>query len=180
MWSFDGDMSMLVIPSPFAAHGMCYISSGYVGDAHRPTFAVAPGADGEIARDGKYERSDFITWYQPQASSYNTTQIVYGEYLYTVYDQGFITCHNALTGSEVYDKQRFSPKGSFTASPWAYDGKIFCLSEDGLTYVIKAGPEFEILATNPLEELCIATPSIVGGDLLIRTLTKLYCISNAH
>nr|WP_153556753.1 PQQ-binding-like beta-propeller repeat protein [Roseimaritima sediminicola] len=177
LWSFDGGMSILVIPSPFAAHGLCYISSGYVGDAHRPTFAMHPGAEGSLDLDDGFAENEFIEWYQPLASPYNTTQIVYGDYLYTVYDQGFMTCHNALTGEEVYGKQRFSPKGSFTASPWAYNGKVFCLSEDGLTYVIKAGPEFEILKTNPLEELCIATPSVVGDKLLIRTLTKLYCVT---
>jgi outer membrane protein assembly factor BamB len=180
LWSFDGNMSVLVIPSPFAAHGMCYISSGYVGDSHRPTFAIRPGANGKLATDGEFDDSYFIEWYQPQASPYNTTQIVYGDYLYTVYDQGFMTCHNALTGEEVYGKRRFSPKGSFTSSPWAYNGKVFCLSEDGLTYVIKAGPEFEILETNPLDELCIATPSIVGGKLLVRTLTKVYCITQGE
>ncbi|WP_419195107.1 PQQ-binding-like beta-propeller repeat protein [Novipirellula herctigrandis] len=178
LWSFDGDMSVLVIPSPFAAHGMCYISSGYVGDAHRPTFALRPGAKGKIAPEGDFENCEFIQWYQPKTSPYNTTQIVYGNYLYTVYDQGFMTCHNALNGEEVYGKHRFAPKGSFTASPWAYGGKVYCLSENGLTYAIKAGPEFEILATNPLNELCIATPSIVGGKLLIRTQTKIYCATD--
>jgi outer membrane protein assembly factor BamB len=180
LWSFDGDMSVLVIPSPFAAHGMCYISSGYVGDKHRPTFAIRPGANGKLAAKGEFKDNEFIKWYQPQASPYNTTQIVYGDYLYTVYDQGFMTCHNALTGEEVYGKRRFSPKGSFTSSPWAYNGKVFCLSEDGLTYVIKAGPEFEMLQTNPLDELCIATPSVVEGKLLVRTLTKVYCITQGE
>ncbi|WDQ14821.1 outer membrane protein assembly factor BamB family protein [Rhodopirellula sp. P2] len=179
LWSFDGDMSILVIPSPFAAHGMCYLSSGYVGDSHRPTFAIRPGAAGEIDTSDGFSSSEFIEWYQPRASPYNTTQIVAGDYLYTVYDQGFMTCHNALTGEEVYGKQRFSPKGSFTSSPWAYDGKVFCLSEQGLTYVIQAGPDFRVLQTNPLDELCIATPSVSDGKLLIRTLTKVYCISEA-
>lgn len=194
LWRFDGDMSILVIPSPFAAHGMCYISSGYVGDSHRPTFAIRPGASGNISPKqsgqdstsqdkgspkNKFNDSEFIEWYQPKASPYNTTQIVYGDYLYTVYDQGFMTCHNALTGEEVYGKRRFSPRGSFTSSPWAYDGKVFCLNEDGLTYVIKAGPDFEIMNTNKLEELCIATPSIAGGKLLIRTLTKVYCVTES-
>ncbi len=177
LWRFDGDMSILVIPSPFAVDGLCYISSGYVGDQHRPTFAIRPGGKGDIAPDGDFASSEYIEWYQPRCSPYNTTQLVYEKRLYTVYDQGFMTCHNALTGEEIYGKTRFSPKGSFTSSPWAYDGKIFCLSEDGLTYVIKAGPEFEILRTNPLDELCIATPSVVGGNLLIRTLTKLYCMT---
>jgi outer membrane protein assembly factor BamB len=177
LWEFDGDMSVLVIPSPFEAHGMCYLASGYVGDRHRPTFAIRPGASGDFTPEGDFAESEFIEWYQPQASPYNTSQIVYGDLLYTVYDQGFMTCHNAKTGEEVYGKQRFSPSGSFTASPWAYNGNVFCLSEDGLTYVIKAGDEFEIVRTNPLDELCIATPSIADGRLLIRTLTKIYCVT---
>ena len=177
LWEFDGHMSVLVIPSPFVAHGMCYVASGYVGDAHRPTFAIRPGATGEIASKDEYTENPFIAWYQPKSSAYNTSQIVYGDNLYTLYDQGFMTCHNAKTGEEVFGKSRFPQGGSFTASPWAYNGKIFCLSEEGNTYVLKAGDQFELLATNPLEELCIATPSIADGKLLLRTLTKLYCIS---
>lgn len=179
LWEFDGQMSNLVIPSPFAAHGLCYIASGYVGDARRPTIAVRPGAQGDLTPDEGEELADneFIEWFQPRAAPYNTTQLVYGNYLYTLFDQGFFSCHDARTGEEIYGKQRFKPRGSFTASPWAYNGKIFCLNEDGLTYVIKPGAEFEILATNDLKELCLATPAIVGDKLLIRTVSKLYCLS---
>lgn len=177
LWHFKGRMSVLVIPSPFAAHGMCYVASGYVGDFHRPTFAIRPGGSGDLAPSPEFAENEFIQWYQPKASPYNTTQIVYGDNLYTIYDQGIITCHNAKTGEEVYGKRRISPRGSFTASPWAYNGYLFCLSEDGLTYVIKAGDEYELVRTNPLDELCIATPSVSDGKLLVRTLTKLYCIS---
>ena len=178
LWEFDGRMSGLVIPSPFVAHGMCYIASGYVGDAHRPTFAVKPGASGDITPEGDdFSESEFIAWYRPTASSYNPTQIVYGDYLYTLYDRGFMTCHDAKTGESIYTKKRFSPGGSFTASPWAYNGKIFCLSEEGRTYVIQAGPEFKILNTNELNELALSCPAVVDGKLLIRTASKLYCIT---
>ena len=178
LWEFDGRMSNLVIPSPFAAHGLCYIASGYVGDAHRPTFAVRPGASGDITpQDDDFADSPFIEWYQGRTAPYNTSQIVYGDYLYTLYDQGFLACHDAKSGKEVYGKQRFSPSGSFTSSPWAYNGYLFCLSEVGLTYVVKAGPEFAIVATNELDDLCLATPAIVDGKLLIRTAAKLYCIA---
>ena len=152
LWEFDGQMSNLVIPSPMSAHGMCYIASGYVGDSHRPTFAIKPGASGNITPEGDYTDNEFIEWYQATSSSYNPSQTVYGDYLYTLYDQGFLTCHNARTGEQVYGKKRFSPSGSFTASPFAYNGYLFCLSEDGLTYVIKAGEEFEIVARNELDE----------------------------
>jgi len=177
LWEFDGRMSSLVIPSPFAAHGLCYIASGYVGDNHRPTFAIKPGATGDITPTGEFTDSEFIAWYQGKSSPYNPSQIVYGDYLYTLYDQGFLTCHDAKTGAEVYGKKRFSPGGSFTSSPWAYNGHLFCLSEDGLTYVVKAGPEFEIEERNPLDELCISCPAIVGNKLLIRTASKLYCVT---
>ena len=179
LWEFDGKMSNLVIPSPFAAHGMCYIAAGYVGDAHRPTFAIKPGANGDITPQDEtdFATSPYIEWYQGRSSSYNPTQIVYGDYLYTLYDRGFLTCHNALTGEEIYGKQRFAPGSSFTASPWAYNDKLFCLSEDGDTFVVQLGPEFKLLETNPLDELCLSTPAIAGDKLLIRTASQLYCMT---
>jgi outer membrane protein assembly factor BamB len=179
LWEFNGRMSNLVIPSPFAAHGLCYIASGYVGDAHRPTFAVRPGASGDITpKDGEdFAQNPYVQWYQGRSAPYNPSQLVYGDYLYTLYDMGFLTCHDARTGKQIYGKQRFSPSGSFTSSPWAYKGYLFCLSEDGLTYVVQAGPKFGILARNELGELCLASPAIVQDKLLIRTASKLYCIT---
>lgn len=177
LWEFDGRMSNLVIPSPFAAHGLCYIASGYIGDRHRPTFAVRPGASGHITPGEDFEDSEFIAWYQGTSAPYNPSQIVYGDYLYTLHDRGFLTCHDAKTGEEVYGKRRFSPSGSFTASPFAFNGRLFFLSEDGLTYVVKPGPEFEIVERNDLDELCISCPAIVGDKLLVRTASKLYCLT---
>ncbi len=179
LWEFDGKMSNLVIPSPFAAHGMVYIASGYVGDRQRPTFAVKPGGEGDLAPGGLDEETPYIAWHQPQASPYNPSQIVVGPYLYTLYDRGFLTCHNALTGEEVYGKQRLPEGASFTASPWSYNGRLFCLSEDGDTFVVRTGPEFELLATNPLDELCMACPAVADGRLLIRTASKLVCLTAA-
>lgn len=178
LWEFDGRMSTLVIPSPFTAHGMLYISSGYIGDAHRPVYAIKPGASGDISLKEKETANEFIAWYQPTASSYNPSPIIYGHYYYTLYDRGFLTCHDARTGEEVYGKKRFAPGASFTASPWAYNGKLFFLSEDGDTYVVKAGAEFELLQTNKLDELCISSPAVSQGKLVIRTASKLYCLTN--
>lgn len=177
LWEFDGRMAHLIIPSPFAAHGLCYIASGKDGVFHRPTFAVRPGGKGDIAPDGVFANSDYIAWYQGRSGPYNPSQIVYGDYLYTCYDSGVVTCHNAVTGEEVYGKQRLTPSGSFTSSPFAYNGHLFFLSEDGLTYVVKPGPEFEIVARNDLSEMCMSCPAIVGSKLLIRTASKLYCIT---
>ncbi len=176
LWEFDGRMSNLVIPSPFAAHGLLYITSGYVGDKHRPVFAIKPGASGDISLKDDATSNEFIEWYQPTAGPYNPSPIVYGDYYYTLHDRGFLTCHDAHSGRQIYGRKRLG--GSYTSSPWAYNGKLFALSEDGDTWVLEAGSEFKRLHKNSLDELCLATPAIAQGRLLIRTASKLYCLTD--
>ena len=177
LWEFSG-MSSIAIPTPFSRHGLMYIASGYVGDQHRPVYAIKPGASGDISLKSGETANNFIAWYQPQAGPYNTSPIVYGDYYYTLYDRGFFTCHDAKTGKLIYDKVRIDPGvNAFTSSPWAFNGKIFCLSEDGDTFVIQAGSEYKLLGKNSLEEMCMATPAIVRGSLIIRTASKLYRIT---
>jgi outer membrane protein assembly factor BamB len=177
LWEFNG-MSSIAIPTPFSKFGLLYIASGYVGDQHRPVYAIKPGATGNISLKQGETSNQFIAWYLPQGGPYNPSPIVYGDHYYTLYDRGFFTCHDARTGKEVYGKQRIDPaSGAFTSSPWAYNGKIFCLSEDGDTFVIQAGPEYKLLSKNSLDEMCMATPAIVRGSLIIRTASKLYRIA---
>ena len=79
----------------------------------------------------------------------------------------------------MYGKQRVSRDSrNFTASPWAYNGKLFCLDEAGTTFVVEAGPEFKLLGANELGEMCMATPAIVDTGLLIRTYSTLYKIAS--
>jgi outer membrane protein assembly factor BamB len=123
------------------------------------------------------ESGKYVAWYLPKGGPYNPSPIVYGDYYYTLYDRGFLTCHDARTGKEVYGKQRIDPAaGAFTASPWAYDNKLFALSEDGDTFVIQAGPEFQVLGKNSLDEFSMATPAIYKDSLIIRTASNLYRI----
>jgi hypothetical protein len=94
-------------------------------------------------------------------------------------DGGALCCYEAKTGKPVYPSQRLGSATAFTSSPWAYDGKVFCLSEDGDTFVIQSGPEFKILRKNSLGEMCLATPAIANGSLFLRTESKLYRIADA-
>ncbi len=104
-------------------------------------------------------------------------RLFYGGQYYTLMDRGFMTAHDARTGEQVYGRRRIAVGTGFTASPWAYNGKIFAISEEGETYVIQAGEEFEVLHTNHLEEFTLATPAIVSSSLLIRTRSTLYRIA---
>jgi outer membrane protein assembly factor BamB len=177
LWEFGG-MSSISIPTPFASHGLLYVTSGYVGDQVRPVYAVKPGAHGDLTLAAGESSNSGIAWYLPQAGPYNPSPLVYGDYYYTLLDRGFLTAHEAATGKEIYGKQRLDPAaGAFTASPWAANGKLFLLSEDGDTFVVQAGAEYKLIGKNSLDEMCMATPAIARGSLVIRTASNLYRIA---
>jgi hypothetical protein len=101
--------------------------------------------------------------------------------LYTLLDRGFLLAHDARTGHEVYGRQRLAMDASgFTASPWAYNGKIFAASEDGDTFVIQAGPTYKLLGRNSLGEMTMASPAISRGSLIMRTAAAIYRISGSR
>ena len=171
-------MTVNTSPTPFAADGLVYLSSGYPGSAVRPVYAVRPGGAGDISLDpDRLTDHPYIAWFQPLLGTYVTSAIVYRGAYYTLLDRGMMLAHDARTGEEIYGRKRLRPGSGFTASPWAYNGKIFVLSEDGETFVVRAGPEFEIVATNSLNEMALATPAVAGDSLFIRTQTTLYRLS---
>ena len=172
-------LSSLAIPTPFASGGLLYVTSGYMNSDDRPIYAIRPGASGDISLPRGQTSNDFIVWSVPQGGPYHPSGLVYKGHYYTLFDRGFLTCHDARTGEEVYGKQRISRDTvNFTASPWAYNDKVFCLDEAGTTFVVQAGPEYKLLDTNELGEMCMATPAIVSEGLLIRTLANLYKIAS--
>jgi outer membrane protein assembly factor BamB len=98
-----------------------------------------------------------------------------GKYIYILGDSGIMHCLEAVTGNIVYQGQRIE-NGTYSASPLLADGKIYCISEDGTTTVVRAGPAFEILGTNRLDGLTLASPIAVDNQVFIRTADYLYCI----
>ena len=176
LWSLAG-MSSIVVPTPVTAHGLLYLESGYIGDFFRPVYAIRPGAGGDISLADGERANEYVAWSLEQGGSYHPSPLVYGGRYYTLLDRGMMTAHDARTGAEVYGRQRIDVGQAFTASPWAYNGKIFALSEQGTTYVIEAGPEFRVLAENPLDEFTMATPAILDDSLIIRTAETVYRIA---
>jgi outer membrane protein assembly factor BamB len=173
LWRLSG-MSATPIPSPFAYQGLLYLNGG----RGKSLFAIKPGATGDLTpRDGK--TSEFVAWSQERSGTYLPTQIAYDGALYVLSDTGILSRFDAKTGAMSY-RSRLEAGGAFTSSPWAYNGKIFCLSEEGKTFVVKAGEKFELLHMNALDEMAQATPAIVGDRLLLRTETKMYSIREKH
>lgn len=138
-------------------------------------YAIRPGAAGNISLDAGGPHNRFIAWSNTGIGSYQPSPIVVGDHYYTLLDRGFLTCHDARTGREVYGRRRISAESSgFTASPWSYNGRLVALSEDGDTFVIQTGPEFKILGRNSLDEMSMATPAVANGSLIVRTANTLY------
>lgn len=180
LWTLEG-MSSITIALPYSYDGLLYLSSGYVGDRSRPLYAIRPGASGDISLKEDETSNGYIAWSHPQIAPYSPSTLVYGDLLYVLYDRGSLSCFDAKEGVAIFERQRLPRGKAFSASPWAYNGKIFCLNEDGTTFVLTAGDEFEVLHTNELAEddMGMATPAIAGDRLLIRTAARLYSIRNA-
>jgi outer membrane protein assembly factor BamB len=154
----------------------------YVGSVTRNTgssgvlAAVRAGATGDISLTGSESANSFVAWSIPRAAPPIASPLLYQGCLYILEQRGgVIKCLDALTGQQHY-RQRLPRAVGFSASPWASDGKVFCLDEDGQTVVIKAGPELQIIATNRLDDMFWSSAAVVGERLLLRGVDHLYCI----
>ena len=175
LWRMSG-MSAAPIPMPFAYDGLLYLDAGRGASL----FAIRPGATGDVTVPKGESSNAYVVWSQPRAGTYLPSPVAFDGGVYTLTETGILSRFDAKTGKLTY-KTRIDPAATaFTTSPWAYNGKLFCLSEEGQTFVIAAGEEFKLLHVNELDEMAQATPAIVGERLLVRTESKLYSIRRSR
>lgn len=167
-------------PTPVAAEGLLYLATGSQGESNRPVFAIRPGVRGDITLPKGEERSEWVAWAHPRASAYTSSPLVYRGRMYVVNDNGILTVFDAATGGQIYQARAGGPGNTFSASPWASDGKVYLLSEEGDTFVIEAGDRYVELARNGLDELSFATPALSTDALFLRTATRLYRIGETR
>jgi outer membrane protein assembly factor BamB len=171
LWRMSG-MSGSPIPTPFAYEGFLYIDGG----RGALLVAVRPGATGDISLKENETANLFVVWSQKRAGTYLPSAVAYEGGVYALTETGILSRFDSRTGTLTY-KTRIDPKATaFTTSPWIYNGKLFCLSEEGQTFVIATGEKFELLHVNELDDMAQASPAIVGDRLLIRTEQRLYSI----
>jgi outer membrane protein assembly factor BamB len=173
LWKLGGGGD-IPIPTPIFALDLIFLSSAHGSD--RPLCAVRPGAMGDLTVKNGETRAESLAWYSRRNGVYMQTPLVYGDYLYACRNNGVLSCYEARTGERLYQKRLGGGRAGFTASPVAADGKLYFTSEDGVVYVVSAGPEFDLVATNKLGEACMATPAIAGGLLIVRATNHVYAI----
>ena len=171
LWRMSG-MSGAPIPMPFAYDGLLYINGG----RGALLVAIRPGAAGDISLTKDETSNKYVVWSQARAGTYLPSPVAFEGAVYSLTETGILTRFDAKTGKQTY-KTRIDPAATaFTTSPWAYNGKLFCLSEEGQTFVISTGEEFKLLHVNALDDFALASPALVGDRLLLRTEHKLYSI----
>lgn len=168
LWSSEGVVSH-AIPSAVTGHGMVFVSGGSSG---QPKLAIGIRLGGS----GNLKGTPYVVWKYNKGTAYVPSPILYGDYLYLMTDGGIITCLEATTGKVKYEGGRVPVPATFSSSPVAFDDKILLTSEDGDTFVIKAGPAYEVIRTNSLGEPVYASIAISAGRLFIRGDKHLYCI----
>lgn len=158
----DNDPSYRIVASPVVYNEIVYAPTRV-----RPLLALRAGGRGDIS-------SSHLLWSTPNGPDV-PTPVTDGKYFYIVNDRGIMWCLDAKTGAEIYGRQRLKP-GTYSSSPVLADGKIYVTNEEGLTSVVRAGPQFGIVAENALNDYCLSSPAISDGQIFIRTAANLYCI----
>ncbi|HJZ81473.1 MAG TPA: PQQ-binding-like beta-propeller repeat protein [Pyrinomonadaceae bacterium] len=158
----DNNPSYRIIASPIIFNDIIYAPTRV-----RPLLALRAGGRGDIS-------TSHLLWSTANGPDV-PTPVTDGKYFYIVNDRGIMWCLDAKTGAEIYGQQRIKP-GTYSGSPVLADDKIYVTNEEGLTTVVKAGPKFEVLAENPLNDYTLSSPAISDGQIFIRTATNLYCI----
>ncbi len=156
------DRSYRVVASPVVADGLVFVPSRV-----RPLIVFRAGGKGDVSTSHK-------VWSTDQGPDV-PTPAVDGKYIYILNDRGIVWCREAKTGTEVWGNQRVRP-GTYSASPVVAGGRVYVTSEDGVTTVFQAGPEFKIVAENDLADYTLSSPAVSDGQIFLRTAKYLYCI----
>lgn len=156
-----------VVPSFVVGDGLMFTSSGFEAETIR-TFRLDGNMQGDVT-------ATHVVWESKHSVPIMPSFLYHDGLLFTLKETGIVQCLNAADGNLIW-RQRLD--GAYSASPVYIDGRIYCLSEQGETTVFEAGRIYKELARNPLEASCQASPAVSGGNIIIRSDKRLFCIAD--
>lgn len=163
-----GGLGGNTIPQPVIQGDLLFVMSGY---RDPKLMAIRMGREGDLTG------TDAVVWSQEKGNSYTPSPVLYDDKLYVLTDTGMISCYDARTGKPYYHQTRLPKAYSFKSSPVGANGKLYLASENEDVIVLKMGEKYEVLATNTMpDQVFIATPAITGGEIFLRSKSRLYCI----
>jgi outer membrane protein assembly factor BamB len=168
LWECAG-LGSNAIPSPVAADGMVFATSGFRGSA---LLAIRLGATGDLTE------TDAVAWKLTRSTPYVPSPLLYGDRLYFyASNNAILSCFAAKTGKALVEPQRVEGMSGVYASPVGAGGRVYLVGRDGKSVVIRDADKLEILATNRLDDRFDASPAAAGKELFLRGHTALYCIA---
>jgi outer membrane protein assembly factor BamB len=151
----------------------------YITNAHgmmSPVYAIRETASGDVSLKDGATSNNGVAWSYARGGGYMATPLAYRGVLYVLNYNGVLNSYDLKTGVRKIEQRRVADGTAFTASPVGADGKVYFTSEDGKVYVVKAGTEYEVLATNDMGESTLATPAFSEGVMYWRTQGHLVAI----
>jgi outer membrane protein assembly factor BamB len=173
IWNLKGGGD-IPVPTPVTGLGFVYITNAH--GPMSPVYAIRETARGDISLAENETSNAHIAWSVSRGGAYMATPILYRDLLYVMGWNGVLLAFDGKTGERIYQERVGGGTTAFTASPVAADGKIYITSEEGDVFVIKAGRTYQLLATNPLGEIGMASPAISEGVIYFRTGQSLMAI----
>ncbi len=165
-----GGMTVNAIPSPVYSDGIVYVTSGYRGSSLKAIRLA--DAKGDITD------TDAVIWEHNRDTPYVPSPLLYKDAIYFLkVNKEILSCFNAKTGEKYYSQKRLEGIKGVYASPVGAADRVYFVGRNGVSVVIKHGPEFEVLATNTLDDGFDASPAIVDDEIYLRGWEYLYCIS---
>ncbi len=164
------------VPTPVFSNGLIYVTNAHSGPT--PLYAIRPDASGDITPEGTSTTSRGLAWFEPHNGAYMQTPLILGDLLYSCSDRGVLKVFDAKTGEIRYTQRLGSGMTGFSASPIGVDSKVLFTSEEGEVYVIKAGPQYELLSKNLLGEIAMASPAVSEDVLYYRTRGHVIAIAS--
>ena len=169
IWESDG-LTMNAIPSPVYENGLVFLMSGFRGNALKAIRVV--DARGNI--DG----TDAVVWTLDRDTPYVPSPVLVDGILYFLKtNSGVLSAFDAETGVPHYQNQRIAGLANVFSSPVAVQGRLYFTGREGTTVVVRSGAEFDVLATNTLDDGFDASPALVDNVIYLRGYRYLYAIS---
>jgi outer membrane protein assembly factor BamB len=170
-----GDVGDAPAPTAVVAHDLIYINSAH--GRFSPILAIRPDSKGDITLKADSTASKQVAWSFKRGGAYMASPLVYGDYLYNMQINGTLTCIDALTGAVKYKKDTGK---AFSGSAVASDGKLYFPAETGEILVVMAGPIYNLLAENTLDDICMSTPALTDGLIIFRARHAVIAIGNTQ
>jgi outer membrane protein assembly factor BamB len=174
IWKMSGGGD-IPIPTPIVLGDFIYCNSAH--GRQSPIYAIHASARGDLTLGENESANEYVRWSISRGGSYMHTMLIYDDLLYNVRWNGSVMCLRPGTGQEVW-RHKAGDGNSYIASPVASDGKIYVTDDQGMVYILRAGPAYELLAQNDLGEICMVAPAISENTIFFRTINHLIAVTD--